>query len=79
MKERIEKVENKLDVLLESQATTMNAIGSFIIMSDISEEHKKLMDATLENIINYRDKCMSEVIGEEYTRMFNLLCSLEME
>lgn len=76
---KLDVLKRKIDVLLESQATTMNAIGSFIIMSDISEEHKKLMDATLENIINYRDKCMSEVIGEEYTRMFNLLCSLEME
>lgn len=28
MKERFEKVENKLDVVLESQATIMNAIGA---------------------------------------------------
>lgn len=33
MKERIEKVENKLYIILESQATIMNAIGSVICMS----------------------------------------------
>ena len=41
VEERIEKVENKLDVILESQATIMNAIGSVICMSEIKYQDEK--------------------------------------
>ena len=64
--ERIEAVENKLDVILESQATIMNAIGSVICMSEIKDEDLKMKNATLENLINHRDACMKEVYGESY-------------
>lgn len=76
---KLDVLKRKIDVLLESQATIMNAVGSFIIMSDISEEHKKLMDVTLENIVMCRDKCMDEVVGEGYRMVLDLLCSLEIE
>lgn len=69
MKERIEKVENKLDVVLESQATIMNAIGLVICMSEIKDEDLKMKNATLENLINHRDECMKEVYGEPYEEL----------
>lgn len=67
--ERIEAVENKLDVILESQATIMNAIGSVICMSEIKKEDIKMKNATLENLINHRDECMKEVYGKPYEEM----------
>ena len=69
VEERIEAVENKLDVILESQATIMNAIGSVICMSEIKDEDLKMKNATLENLINYRDECMKEVYGKPYEEM----------
>ena len=66
VEERIETVENKLDVILESQATTMNAIGSVICMSGIKDEDLKLKNMTIENLLIQRDKCMEEVHGESY-------------
>nr|DAW06182.1 MAG TPA: hypothetical protein [Caudoviricetes sp.] len=56
MKERIEKVENKLDVVLESQETVMNAIGAMICMSEVKKEDIKMKNATLENLLNNRDE-----------------------
>ena len=64
--ERFEAVENKLDIILESQATIMNAIGSVICMSEIKDEDLKMKNVTLENLINHRDECMEEVHGESY-------------
>ncbi len=61
VEERIEKVENKLDVILESQATIMNVIGSVICMSEIKDEDLKMKNETLENLINHIDECMKEV------------------
>ena len=66
VEERIEAVENKLDVILESQATIMNAIGSVICMSEIKDEDLMMKSATLENLINHRDGCMKEVYGKPY-------------
>lgn len=66
VEERIEKVENKLDIILESQATIMNAIGSVICMSEIKDEDLKMKNATLENLLIHRDMCMEEVHGESY-------------
>ena len=66
MKERIEKVENKLDIILESQATIMNAIGSMICMSEVKKEDIKMKNATIENLLMFRDLCMEEVQGEKY-------------
>ena len=66
VEERIEAVENKLDVILESQATIMNAIGSVICMSEIKDEDLKMKNATLENLLIHRDICMEEVHGESY-------------
>lgn len=60
VEERIEAVENKLDVILESQATIMNAIGSVICMSEIKDEDIKMKNATLENLISHRDECIKE-------------------
>lgn len=68
MKERIEKVENKLDVVLKSQATTMNAIGAMICMSEIKDEDLKMKNATLENLLIHRDICMEAVHGESYRK-----------
>ena len=73
MKERIEKVENKLDIILESQATIMNAIGSVICMSEIKDEDLKMKNATLENLINHRDECMKEVYGESYEELLKTM------
>ena len=64
--ERIEAVENKLDVILESQAAIMNAIGSVICMSEIKDEDLKMKNATLENLLIHRDICMEVVHGESY-------------
>lgn len=69
VEERIKTVENKLDVILESQATIMNAIGSVICMSEIKKEDIKMKNATLENLINHRDECMKEVYGKPYEEM----------
>lgn len=66
VEERIEKVENKLDIILESQATIMNAIGSVICMSEIKDEDLKMKNVTLENLLIHRDICMEEVHGESY-------------
>lgn len=68
VEERIEKVENKLDVILESQATIMNAIGSVICMSEIKDEDTRLKNSTLENILIHRDTCMEAVHGESYRK-----------
>lgn len=73
MKERIEKVENKLDIILESQAAIMNAIGSVICMSEIKDEDIKMKNATLENLINYRDTCMKEVHGKPYEEIMEAM------
>lgn len=66
VEERIKKVENKLDIILESQATIMNAIGSVICMSEIKDEDLMMKNATLENLLIHRDMCMEEVHGESY-------------
>lgn len=66
MKERIEKVENKLDVVLKSQATVMNAIGAMLCMSEVKKEDIKMKNATIENLLIFRDVCMEEVQGEKY-------------
>lgn len=66
VEERIEAVENKLDIILESQATIMNAIGSVICMSEIKAEDLKLKNMTIGNLLIQRDKCMEEVRGESY-------------
>ena len=76
VEERIEAVENKLDVILESQATIMNAIGSVICMSEIKDEDLKMKNATLENLINYRDACMKEVYGESYEVLMETMDTL---
>ena len=68
VEERIEKVENKLDIILESQATIMNAIGSVICMSEIKDEYLKMKNATLENLLIHRDICMEAVHGESYRK-----------
>lgn len=68
VEERIETVENKLDIILESQATIMNAIGSVICMSEIKDEDIKMKNATLENLLTHRDICMEEVYGESYRK-----------
>ena len=64
--ERIEKVENKLDIILESQATIMNAIGSVIYMGEIKDEDLKMKNLTVENLLIQRDICMEVVHGESY-------------
>ena len=69
VEERIEAVENKLDIILESQATIMNAIGSVICMSETKDEDLKMKSATLENLIIHRDICMEEVYGESYRKL----------
>lgn len=74
--ERIEKVENKLDVILESQATIMNAIGAVICMSEIKDENLKMENATLENLINHRDECMKEVHGKSYEEVMEAMDTL---
>lgn len=66
VEERVEAVENKLDIILESQATIMNAIGSVICMSEFKDEDIKMKNATLENLLIHRDICMEEVHGESY-------------
>lgn len=66
VEERIEAVENKLDIILESQATIMNAIGAVLCMSEIKDEDLKMKNATLENLLIHRDECMEEVHGESY-------------
>lgn len=66
VEERIKVVENKLNIILESQATIMNAIGSVICMSEIKDEDLKMKNATLENLLIHRDICMEEVHGESY-------------
>ena len=73
VEERIEAVENKLDIILESQATIMNAIGSVICMSEIKDENIKMKNATLENLINHRDTCMKEVHGKLYEEMLEVM------
>lgn len=76
VEERIEKEENKLDIILESQATIMNAIGSVICMSEIKDEDLKMKNAILENLINHRDTCMKEVHGKLYEEMMGAMDTL---
>lgn len=76
VEERIEKIENKLDIILESQATIMNAIGAMICMSEIKDEDLKMKNATLESLINRRDTCMKEVHGKPYEEMMEAMDTL---
>ena len=76
VEERIETAENKLDIILESQATIMNAIGLVICMSEIKDEDIKMKNATLENLINHRDTCMKEVYGKPYEEMMEAMDTL---
>lgn len=76
VEERVEAVENKLDIILESQATIMNAIGAMICMSEIKDEDIKMKNATLENLINHRDTCMKEVHGKPYEEMMKAMDTL---
>lgn len=66
VEERIKAVENKLDVILESQATIMNAIGSVICMSRIKDEDLEMKNMIVENLLIQRDRCMEEVHCESY-------------
>lgn len=66
MEERFEKLENKLDIIIESQATIMNAIGSMMCMSEVKKEDIKMKNATIGNLLIFRDVCMEEVQGEKY-------------
>lgn len=66
VEERIKAVENKLDIILESQATIMNAIGSVICMSEIKDEDLKMKNVTVKGLLIYRDICMEAVHGENY-------------
>lgn len=56
-----EAVENKLDIILKSQATIMNAIGSVIYMSEIKDEDIKMKNATLENLLSHIDICIEDL------------------
>ena len=67
---KLDVLKRKIDTLLESQATIMNAIGSVICMSEIKDEDLKMKNATLDNLINHRDECMKEVYGEYYKKLF---------
>lgn len=68
LKRELKKVENKLDIVLESQAVIMNAIGATICMSEIKDEDIKMKNATLNNLISCRDACMEAVHGESYRK-----------
>lgn len=68
VEERIEKVENKLDIILESQAVIMNAIGATICMSEIKKEDGRIKYATLNSLISCREACMEVVHGESYRK-----------
>lgn len=70
---KLDVLKRKIDVLLESQATIMNAIGSVICMSEIKDEDLKMKNATLENLINHMDTCMKEVHGEFYEELFKTM------
>lgn len=68
VEERIKAVENKLDVILESQATIMNAIGAVLCMSEIKDEDLKMKNVTVKGLLIYRDICMEAVHGESYRK-----------
>lgn len=72
VEERTGAVENKLDIILESQATIMNAIGSVMCMSEIKDEYIKMKNETLENLLIHRDICMKEARGEKYMMVRNI-------
>lgn len=59
---KLDVLKRKIDTLLESQATIMNAIGSVICMSEIKDEDLKMKNATLENLINHRDECIKNLM-----------------
>lgn len=63
---KLDVLKRKIDTLLESQATIMNAIGSEICMSEIKDEDLKMRNATLEDLIDHRDECMKEVHRGSY-------------
>ena len=65
VEKRIKTVENKLDIILESQATIMDAICSVIYMSETKDEDLKMKNATLKNLLSHRDICMAEVLWRE--------------
>jgi uncharacterized protein YwgA len=66
-------LKRKIDTLLESQATIMNAVGSVMCMSEIKDEDLKMKNAIFENLINHRDECMKEVYGESYEELFKTM------
>ena len=70
---KLDVLKRKIDVLLESQATIMNAIGSVICMSEIKDEDIKMKNATLGNLINHRNTCMKEVHGKPYEEMMKAM------
>ena len=70
---KLEKVENKLDLLIEGEAVIMNAIGSMILMSETKEEDRYMKNGIIENLIQYRDACMKEIHGEEYEELMKVM------
>lgn len=70
---KLDVLKRKIDTLLESQATIMNAIGAMICMSEVKKEDIKMKNATLENLINHRDECMKEVYGESYEELLKTM------
>lgn len=73
VEERIEKVENKLDIILESQAIIMNAIGSVICMSEVKKEDIKTKNATLENLIHHTLLSYIHPYGESYEELLKTM------
>lgn len=76
VEERIKTVENKLDVILKSQAVIMNAIGAMICMSEIKDEDLKMKNMTIRSLLIQRDKCMEEVHGKPYEEMMESMDTL---
>jgi molecular chaperone GrpE (heat shock protein) len=70
---KLDVLKRKIDTLLESQATIMNAVGSVMCMSEIKDEDLKMKNAIFENLINHRDECMKEVYGESYEELFKTM------
>lgn len=75
--ERLDRIESKLNVVLEGEASIMNALGSFAYMRvyehKLEEDDESWFMDMCNDLVESRDRCMREVYGEAYKKIMDVL------
>lgn len=67
--ERLERVEKKQDILLESTSVILNYLLSETVQKDPKDEkEKEQILRCMQVLLIFRDECMEIVHGEKYTK-----------